>query len=132
MTAVPLDDGIIGRESVGLHGRNRVTARAMQRVTSAVTADVMGVAARTVSVALSDHEGKLEVTASTPITVIALGGGRRVPRGGTPAGGASIIDRATAAQSTIQQKLTELTGSTISAVNLRLTNTHIEEEGRVT
>ncbi|MET4783535.1 hypothetical protein [Glaciihabitans sp. UYNi722] len=111
------------------HGRNRVSSRAIKGVVSAITAEAMGVTARQVGVELADDKGLLEVTTSAAISVISLTATGRKAMQSDVSG--SIIDRATAAQTTIRDRVRELTGSSIGRVNLRLNDAHIEGEERV-
>jgi hypothetical protein len=98
-----------------LSGRNRVSERALRRVASAITAEAMGVSPREVTVVLADDEGRLGVSASTPISVRPLGA-RQDPA-------ATVLSRATTAQSTIRERMLELTGSEVGRVSIRLTST---------
>ncbi|MBC7519025.1 MAG: hypothetical protein H7248_09150 [Microbacteriaceae bacterium] len=50
-------------------GRTRITSRALDRVVGAVSAEALGVEARTVSVDLSDDNGQLVVQITAPIPV---------------------------------------------------------------
>ena len=98
-----------------LVGRNRVSERALRRVASAITAEAMGVSPREVTVVLADDRGLLGVSALTPIRVRPLG----VPRGAD----ATVLHRATAAQTTIRERMLALTGSEVGRVSIRLTST---------
>nr|BFF12836.1 hypothetical protein GCM10025699_41390 [Microbacterium flavescens] len=52
-----------------LHGRNKITSKAVRRVVSAVTAEALEVSASDVSVELADRDGALSVVAKTPIRI---------------------------------------------------------------
>ncbi|PRY64692.1 hypothetical protein B0I08_11277 [Glaciihabitans tibetensis] len=122
-TAVP-----VGEEK--LHGRNKISSRAIRSVVSAITAGELDTAAKTVAVELSDENGGLTVTVSAPITIAPLlaRDGFTAQKGVTaqrrPTG--TVLERAAAAQNTIRERVLELTGSTAAAVNLRLTEARIE------
>jgi hypothetical protein len=103
-------------------GRNRVGAKALRAVATVVTAEAMGVAARDVSVELSDDDGLLGVSAVTAIALRALDGHQR--------DSAPALDRAAAAQTTIRDRMLELTGSSVGFVNLRLNTARITSKGR--
>lgn len=112
------------------HGRNRITARALKRVVSAITADALGVSAGQVSVRLGDAEGLLKVTASAPISVHDLTA--PAPSTSTDTGtDGSIVARGAAAQETIRDRVLQLTGSAVGPVTLRLNDAHIQAKGRV-
>lgn len=98
-----------------LLGRNRVSERALRRVASAITAEAMGVSPREVTVVLADDKGLLGVSALTPIRVRPLGARRGAD--------ATVLHRATAAQSTIRERMLALTGSEVGRVSIRLTST---------
>lgn len=98
-----------------LVGRNRVSERALRRVASAITAEAMGVSPREVTVVLADDRGLLGVSALTPIRVRPLGVRRDAD--------ATVLHRATAAQSTIRERMRALTGSEVGRVSIRLTST---------
>ena len=106
-----------------LHGRNKITSRAVRRVVSAVTAEALEVSASKVSVELADHDGALSVIARTPIRVSPLGVTER--RSGT------LLDRLTTAQTTIRERVLQLTGSSIDKVDLQITSADILERKRV-
>ena len=110
-------------EGVGVHaGRNRVGAKALRAVATVVTAQVMGVSARDVSISLSDDNGLLGVSAVTAIALPALDS----PERQAPA----ALDRAATAQETIRDRMLELTGSSVGFVNLRVSNARIITQGR--
>ncbi|AMM22208.1 hypothetical protein AX769_03410 [Frondihabitans sp. PAMC 28766] len=108
----------------GLHGRTKIAPRAVRRVVSAVTADALSVSASDVSVELADVDGSLTVIAKTPIHVTPLGEVARRSRG-------TLLERLTAAQTTIRERCLQLTGSTIGQVDLRITGVDLTERKRV-
>ncbi|WP_309615217.1 hypothetical protein [Salinibacterium sp.] len=112
-------------------GRTRITARALDRVVSAVTAEALGVDRAKVSVDLEDDGGALTLIVRAPIHIISLERSMADPGAVTRAGG-SVISRAARAQETIRTRIQSLTGSNISRVQLRLTSAHITQERRVT
>ena len=110
------------------HGRTTISARAVRRVVSAVTADALGVSASEVSVALSDERGVLRVEARTPIHVDPLGA-----TGSESAGRqtSTLLDRVVEAQNSIRTRCLQLTGSTIGRVDVRITAVDLRERRRV-
>lgn len=111
-------------------GRTRVTARAIDRVATAVAADELGVAARSVSVAVSDDSGLLELVVDSPLRVPALSRVRDDPEA-VKLGGGTVLERAARAQDGIRGRVSELTGSRVSRVTVRLTGVSITPERRV-
>lgn len=120
-TAVPVDAVPAAR---GLHGRTKIASRAVRRVVSAVTADALNVSASDVSVELTDDDGSLAVLAKTPIHVSPLGEVGRRSSG-------TLLERLTAAQTTIRDRCLQLTGSSIGRVELRITGVDLRERKRV-
>jgi hypothetical protein len=106
-----------------VHGRNTISSRAVRRVVSAVTAEELGVRASEVSVELSDAQGALTVTASTPIHVSPLGAGSQTS--------GTVLERLARAQTSIRERCLDLTGSTIGRVDLHITGAKLEERRRV-
>lgn len=122
MTAAVAADAL--PDGGALHGRTKIASRAVRRVVSAVTADALSVSASDVSVELADDDGSLTVIAKTPIHVRPLGDvGRR--------SGGTLLERLTAAQTTIRERSLQLTGSTIGRVDLRITGVDLRERKRV-
>lgn len=111
-------------------GRTRVTARAIDRVATAVAAEELGVAPRSVSVAVSDDKGLLELVVDSPLRVPSLSRVRDDPEA-VAFGGGTVLERAARAQDGIRGRVSELTGSRVSRVTIRLTGVSITPERRV-
>lgn len=111
-------------------GRTRITSRALNRLVSAVSADLLGVDPGAVGVDLDDDNGELVLGVRTAIRVVSLD---RVSNDGTVVGrsGGTVLDRASAAQEHIRNRVNELTGYRISRVDIRLTSADIRKENRV-
>jgi hypothetical protein len=111
-------------------GRTVITARAIELVVRAVTAEQFGVEPRAVSADLTDEGGKLDLSVRTPIRVVSIGrlqdDGRAVERSG-----GSIIERATRSETAIIEQVGTITGSTVSRLALRFTSAEIRQERRV-
>jgi hypothetical protein len=118
------------QQTTDTRGRTRVTARAIDRVATAVAADELGVAPRSVSVAVSDDRGLLELVIDSPLRVPSLSRVRDDPETVT-LGGGTVLDRAARAQNGIRSRVAELTGSRVSRVTVRLTGVSITPERRV-
>jgi hypothetical protein len=99
----------------------------MSRVATAITADALGIAAATPKVELVDSHGDLALVVSAPIRVQGLS----TSEGGAPARHRTVLESAEQAQAEIKRRLTELTGSTVSRVVIRITGADIKQERRV-
>lgn len=123
-----MTESAVTAEAQQLHGRNRITPRAIRTIVSAITATELGTPAKTVGVELSDDDGTLVVTATAPVRVASLISrgtlARRTPQ-------PSVLERAAAAQNTIRRQVLELTGSAVGVVNLRLTSARIDGDEQV-
>ena len=104
-------------------GRNRVGAKALRSVAVVVTAEAMGVTARDVAVDLLDDDGLLGVSATTAIALPSL----LSPQRATP----TALERSEWAQSTIRDRMREITGASVGLVDLRLTRARTITEGKV-
>ncbi|RFA23348.1 hypothetical protein [Subtercola boreus] len=111
-------------------GRTRVTAKALNRVIAAVAAEALGVDASSVSIDLADSAGALTVTVRSPLRVVSLG---RVQddRGIVARTGGTLLERAAVAQTEIRRRASDLSGSNISTVTVRLTGIDVQSEKRV-
>ena len=112
-------------------GRTRITSKALKSVASAVTAEALGVDASHVGVALTDHDGALALTVTTPIRVVSLDRVQSDASAVHRADG-SIVDRSARAQELIRDRVSALTGSAIERVTVRISDVKILPEERVT
>ncbi|WIB67147.1 hypothetical protein DEI93_14500 [Curtobacterium sp. MCBD17_035] len=117
-----------GRTSTGVRpdrtdtpGRTRVTARALSRVVAALTAEELDVDADHVHVDLEDRDGALAAILRTPIGV----------RGLDADDAPSLVERCSAAQRTLRDRVPALTGRHLAQVTLHLTGAVIRAERRV-
>jgi len=116
------------------HGRNRISSKAIRAVVSAITASELGITAKSVDVQLSDDNGGLAIGISAPIAIAALaavrtGSSRLAVRSSSAQ--PTLIERVTSAQNIIRGRMLDLTGSSVGAVNIRLTGAQIQGEVRV-
>jgi hypothetical protein len=111
-------------------GRTVVTARALERVVRAVTADQFGVEAKSVSAELTDEGGRLDLAVRTPIRVVSIDRVQQDGQAMERAGG-SIIDRAARSEAAIIDQVSTITGSIVSKLALRFTSADIRPERRV-
>ena len=116
------------------HGRNRISSKAIRAVVSAITASELGITAKNVDVQLTDDNGGLAIGISAPIAIAALAavrtGSSRLAVRSTSAQ-PTLIERVTSAQNIIRGRMLDLTGSSVGAVNIRLTGAQIQGEVRV-
>ncbi|MBC7725502.1 MAG: hypothetical protein H7146_12290 [Burkholderiaceae bacterium] len=111
-------------------GRTRITPRALDRLVSTVAAEAFGSDPKTTSVELTDDGGQLTLAITTPVKVPSLAriadDAHLIARtGGT------VLDRATSAQKVINERVSALTGYSISRVSIRLTGADVIQERRV-
>lgn len=111
-------------------GRTVVTARAIERVVRAVTADQFGVAAKQVTADLTDEGGRLDLAVRTPIRVVSIGRVQDDP-GSIGRSGGTIVERAARSEAAIIEQVGSITGSTVHRLALRFTEADIKQERRV-
>lgn len=112
--------------TVAPHGTNRITARAMTRLVSAVAADALGVRPSQVRVDLADAAGRLDLAVRTPIRLLPLDRDETA----APADG-TTLDRTERAQHDIRGTVATLTGADIAGVTVRLTGARGRQPKRV-
>lgn len=117
-------------QDVGDHGRTTVSPRALERLVSAVTADTFAVTARAVQVTLSDRGGLLALEIRTPVRTASLNRVSQHPAVVETSGG-TLMQRTSDAQTTILQRVSELSGAQIAHITVRLTGISTQEESRV-
>ncbi|MFD1715727.1 hypothetical protein ACFSBZ_14735 [Amnibacterium flavum] len=111
-------------------GRTRITARALERIGIAVSAEALGVERRGVSVRLDDDGGSLTLLVTAPLRVVGLHRIASDPALVQRTGG-TLLERAETAKERIRARVGELTGSQVARVALRLTGVEIRQESRV-
>lgn len=121
------------REEAGtrrLAGHNRITTQALTSVAQASAAEFFGVRPAEVRVRWSDDGGLLALSLALPIGVPPLAAVVR-DAGRVAATGGPIWDRAVAAKAAILSRVSELSGSKLGRVDIRITGARHAEEGRV-
>ncbi|THG30010.1 hypothetical protein [Naasia lichenicola] len=111
-------------------GRNTISARALDRVASAVTAEALDVSARHVRARIEDESGAIALHVSTPIRAISLRA-VQTDAAAVQRSGGSLLQRAEAAQQLIRDDFASLTGSEVARVTVRLSSVDIRQEERV-
>jgi uncharacterized alkaline shock family protein YloU len=114
----------------GLAGHNRISTQALTSTAKAAAAEFFGVPSSSIRVAWSDDQGMLAMSLSLPVSLPALNRIAADPGHIARAGG-SVWDRAHAAKPFLKDKVTALTGSLVSRVDIRVTGVQINEGSRV-
>ena len=105
------------------HGRTVITSRAVRRVVSAVTAEALDAKSSDVSVELTDRDGGLTLVAKAPVRITPLGLPSRAS--------GTLLDRLTSAQTTIRERVRQLTGTEVERVDLQITGAELSQRRRV-
>lgn len=111
--------------SSDLPGRVGISPRALSRTVAAVAAEELRVPVKDVSVTLTDDAGNLAVAVVAPLRVEPL---RLADVAGREP---SVVATTQAARGVIRERVTSVTGSTVSRVNVRVSRAVILEEKRV-
>lgn len=113
-----------------LAGHTRISTQALTSVARAAAAEALGVPPQEIRADWSDDDGLLALSLVAPITVPSLTAVLRDP-GRVRAFGGSIWDRAVAAKAEILRRVSELSGSRLSRVDIRISGASTSEGGRV-
>lgn len=116
-------DGSAGRGPV-VPGHVSLAARVLIRVASAVVAEQLRVDRAEVRVDASDDAGHLALRVTTPVRVPALSGSVPVPAGG-------VVGLVRELQSTLTRRVSEITGRTVSRVDVTVSRSQLDRTGRV-
>jgi D-alanyl-D-alanine carboxypeptidase len=101
--------------AVYLAGHNRISTQALTTLAQAAAAEALGVSAQDVRADWSDDDGLLALR--DPLRVAGYGG--------------TVWDRAVAAKTAILERVTQLSGSTLSRVDIRISGARVSEGPRV-
>lgn len=111
-------------------GHNRISTQALTALAQAAAAESLGVSPQDVRAEWSDDDGLLALSIAAPIGVPSLVDVLMDPlRLGTFGG--SVWERAVKAKTTILERVMELSGSTLSRVDIRISGARITEGARV-
>lgn len=127
MSAAP---AAVRQASAGLAGHNRISTQALTSLAREAAAEALGVHAHDVRAEWSDDGGLLALSIVAPVSIPPLAEILREP-GRVEASGGSVRDRAVAAKTDILRRVTELSGSMLSRVDIRISGVRITEGGRV-
>jgi len=117
------DGGAAGRGPV-VPGHVSLAARVLTRVAAAVVAEQLRVDRAEVRVDASDDAGHLALRVTTPVRVPALSGSVPVPAGG-------VVGLVRELQSTLTRRVSEITGRTVSRVDVTVSRSVLDRTGRV-
>lgn len=112
-----------------LAGHNRISTQALTSTARAVAAEVLNVPVREIRASWSDDAGLLALRLALPIGVPSL---HRVitDPGAVEAFGGSVEERVRRAKGSILDRVTTLSGSQVSRVDIRVTGARVSDGGR--
>lgn len=113
-----------------LSGHNRISTQALTSLAKAAAAQFLGVDAEDVRADWTDDDGMLALSLITPISMPPLRAVVLDPSRVEESGG-SVWDRTVSAKAGILAAVTELSGSRLSRVDIRITGAKTTERGRV-
>lgn len=116
--------------AAAMAGHTRISTQALSSVARAAAAEALGVTPHEIRAEWSDDDGLLALSLVAPISVPSLTAVLRDP-GRVTAFGGSIWDRAVAAKAEILHRVSELSGSRVSRVDIRISGASMSEGGRV-
>jgi len=105
-------------------GHMSVAARVLTRVAAAVVAEELRVDRSEVRVDASDDAGHLALRVSTPVRIPALSESMPVPEGG-------VVGTVRRLQSTLTRRTAEITGRTVSRVDVTVSRSQLDRTARV-
>ncbi len=114
----------------GLAGHNRISTQALTSTAKAAAAEFFRVPPAQIRVTWSDDQGMLAMSLALPVTLPPLNRIADDPDLVRRSGG-SVRDRAHAAKPLLRDRVTELTGSMVSRVDVRITGVLLQEGSRV-
>ncbi|MFF2346418.1 hypothetical protein [Pseudarthrobacter sp. NPDC058119] len=113
-----------------LSGHNRISTQALTSLAKAAAAQALGVDAQDIRADWTDDDGLLALSLVAPISIPPLQA-VAADRARIGAIGGSIWDRTVNAKESILAKVSELSGSQVSRVDIRISGARISTEGRV-
>ncbi|MFI2566361.1 hypothetical protein [Paenarthrobacter sp. NPDC018779] len=116
--------------TTSLAGHNRISTQALTSLAQAAAAEALGVAPGDIRADWSDDDGLLALSIVAPISVPSLSEVLRQPQRVQGFGG-SIWDRAVSAKAKVLDTVTQLSGSQLSRVDIRISGAQVTEGGRV-
>lgn len=101
-------------------GHTRITSRALTQAAEAVAAQAFGLPAGTVKASLRDDAGLLAITVAVPLPVLPLLELPAADADGVP----TVFEQSELARAAIIKHTGAVTGTTVSRVDIRLTDSH--------
>lgn len=114
---------------VRLPGHNRISTQALTSTACGVASDVLSVPVREIRASWFDDAGLLALVLSLPIAVPPLARVAADPSAVEVFGG-SVEDRVHRAKGEILHRVTQLSGSRLSRVDIRVTGALVSDGGR--
>ncbi|MBG0739054.1 hypothetical protein IV500_06530 [Paeniglutamicibacter antarcticus] len=111
-------------------GHTRITAGALIRTITAVTAEAFSIPVADVKASVGDDGGRLRIDLRLPIVLPSFTEAARRPDL-VRAGGGTMYDRADAGRSAVAARVRELTGSAVGRIDIRLTGLRQEGQAKV-
>ncbi|WP_314193484.1 hypothetical protein [uncultured Arthrobacter sp.] len=111
-------------------GHNRISTQALTGLAKAAAAEALGIHAHDVRADWTDDGGLLALSLVAPIRIPSLTAVLRDP-GRVQSLGGSIWERTVQAKTDILTKVTELSGASLSRVDIRISGADVTEGGRV-
>jgi hypothetical protein len=105
-------------------GHISIAPRVLSKVGGAVVAETLVVERRDVRVEARDDDGRLALSVETPLSIPALTADVVVPAGG-------VLGTVRSLQETVTTRVTEITGRTVSRVDVTVTGSRLEKTGPV-
>jgi hypothetical protein len=116
--------GQLAERGSGVPGHVSLAARVLTRVAAAVAAEQLRVDRTEVRVDASDDAGHLALRVTTPVRVPVLSESVQMPEGG-------VVGLVRELQSTLTRRVAEITGRTVSRVDVTVSRSHLDHTGRV-
>lgn len=107
-----------------ISGHVSMAGRVLQRVGTAVVAETLKVDRSDVHVTADDDAGHLAFRVTTPVRIPVLGDAMSMPEGG-------VVAIVRSLQDTVSQRVREITGRTVSRVDVTISGSSIQRTGRV-
>lgn len=126
LDAPPLGHGVTPRDVPGrdpvVPGHVSIAPRVLAKVGGALVAETLAVPRHEVRVDARDDAGSLALSVSTPVTIPALTPGLVVSPGG-------VLGTVRSLQATLTSRLFDITGRSVSRVDVTVTGSRLEKTG---
>ncbi|EMY33713.1 hypothetical protein D477_013340 [Arthrobacter crystallopoietes BAB-32] len=116
--------------STAYSGHNRVSTQALTSTAQGVASEVLGVSPELIRASWRDDQGALALSLALPIGIPSLNRVVFDPQLVDGFGG-SVWERVHAAKGEVLARISDITGSALSRVDIRVTGVRIQDGGRV-